>query len=229
MWAEHLRRLRDSLLAQTRRVRAGSAHSTIKGSSIEVVVRRTLKEYLPANFHVGTGQVANNQQGISPQIDALIYDGSTFPHLAVNEDSSVVICCEALFAAVECKSQWNGDDVVSHYRRYVEVESKRHSTFGSSGMAAGYFVLVVDRMSPNLTPLQEKARFVGVYSLDGNRSWSSPFEESDFSEQTGNALELFLQHVMCDCMRKGLSELGSLEWTYEAVRSYFGWGYDRRT
>lgn len=194
-----------------------------------MVLRRTLKHYLPAQFHVGTGQVANNRQEVSPQVDALIYDGDTFPHLAVNEDSSVVVCCEALFAAVECKSQWDGEDVGKHYRRFVEVEARRHSIFGGPGMAAGYFVFVVDelRSDPNLMALEEKGRFVGLYSLQGDSSWSSPFENLDFSRRDGNALELFLQDVMHDCMRKGVAEIGSLEYTYEAVRNYFGWSYDK--
>lgn len=196
-WIEHLNRLRDSLLAQTERIRAGSGHSTIKGSSIEAVVRRTLREYLPTQFHIGTGQVANNQQEISPQIDALVYDRSTFSHLAVNEDSSVVICCEPLLAAVECKSRWDGNDVVNHYSGFAKVESKRYEHFAERGMAAGYFVLIIDNMSsPNLASLQDMDRFVGVYSLASGISWSSSFDKSDFSEQTGNALEMFLQHVM---------------------------------
>jgi len=43
-WTEHLKRLCDSLVAQTDRARVGSDHSVIKGTSIEYVIRRTLKE-----------------------------------------------------------------------------------------------------------------------------------------------------------------------------------------
>lgn len=226
-WVEHLSRLRESLLAQTRRARAGSDHSTIKGSSIEVVVRRTLKEYLPGKFHVGTGQVANSQQEISPQVDVLIYDGSGFPHLAVNEDSSVVICCESLLAAVECKSRWDADVVASHYRRLVQVDAVRDPRFRGRETAAGYFIFVIDSVSPNLAPLQDRDRFVGVYSLGDNKAWSSAHGRTDFSEQPGNAFGWFLQHVMCECMRKRPLELGSLEWTFHAVRSYFGWSDEK--
>ena len=88
-WTEHLHWLSQSLLAQTQRARAGSQHTLIKGSSIEEALRRILRHYLPTALHVGTGQVANNIQEISPQIDILIYDRGTFPHLAVNEDGSV--------------------------------------------------------------------------------------------------------------------------------------------
>ena len=80
-WTEHLKRLCDSLVAQADRIRVGSDHSVIKGTSIEYVIRRTLKEYMPSNFTIGTGQIANNQNEISPQIDILVYDTNTFPRV----------------------------------------------------------------------------------------------------------------------------------------------------
>ena len=86
-WAEHLERLCASLIAQTDRVRRGSKHTLIKGTSIEFVIRRTLREYLPSAFHIGTGQIVNNKNQISPQIDILVYDALSFPRLAVNEDN----------------------------------------------------------------------------------------------------------------------------------------------
>jgi hypothetical protein len=113
--------------------------------------------------------------------------------------------------------------VAEHYRRLTEVDSKRHSKFGDHGLAAGYFVLVIDKATPNLDRLKDESRFVGVYSLAGDSAWSSPLNRSDFMMETGSSLENFLQGVLYDCMRKNLSELGSLEWTYEAVRGYFGW------
>ena len=48
-WTEHLKRLCDSLIAQTDRARVGSDHSVIKGTSIEYVIRRTLTDYMPSN------------------------------------------------------------------------------------------------------------------------------------------------------------------------------------
>ena len=123
-WTEHMKRLRDSLIAQTDRARAGSDHTVIKGSSIEYVVRRTLTEYMPSNFSVGTGQIANNENEISPQIDVLVHDTNTFPRLAVNEDSSVIVCCESVFGIVECKSQYDHKRVKKHFDSFVSVESK---------------------------------------------------------------------------------------------------------
>ena len=55
------------------------------------------------------------------------------------------------------------------------------------------------------------------------RSWYSPHGRSDFTQEAGNALELFLSHVLQDCMRKGPGEIGTLEETYEVVSRYFKW------
>ncbi len=90
LWVDNLERLSESLLAQLARIRAGSTHATTKGGSLEAVVRRTLREYLPGYFGVASGQIANGKHELSPQLDVIVYDQSAFPHLAVNEDSSVV-------------------------------------------------------------------------------------------------------------------------------------------
>ncbi len=225
-WIEHLERLNASIIAQTERARAGSAHPTIKGASIEIVVRRVLSDYLPSHFQIGTGQIANNQQQIGPQSDVLIYDKLTFPRLAVNEDHSVIVCCESLYSLVECKAQWKPRDISNHFRRFVEVESKRHEKFHKTEDCAGYFVFVIDSIScPELSFLEGKNRFIGVYSLKGRKSWSSAFGKLEFDLQDGNALSLFMGDVLRDCMRKNFSELGDLENTREAVFSYFKWNF----
>ncbi len=225
LWTEHLGFLSDSLLAQIRRARVGSGHATIKGSSIEEALRKLLRQYLPSMFHIGTGQVANNNGEISPQIDILIYDRTTFPHLAVNEDGSVIICCEPLFATVECKTKWANRNILDNFVGLKSVESKRHGTyFGYRDNFSGYFVFVIDKLErPFLDNFGDPVRFVGVYTLEGKRSWRSPFQTSSFTTHDGNALEFFIKDILEDSMRKSLIELGTLEQTREAVGSYFGW------
>lgn len=231
-WTEHLGFLNDSLLAQVKRARMGSRHPTIKGASIEEALRRILRQYLPSIYHIGTGQVANNQvadskeHNISPQIDILIYERTTFPHLAVNEDGSVVICCEPLFATVECKTKWHKKNVINNFSILKAVESKRYGTFwGAADNFSGYFVFVIDSLKrPSLAGFEDKNRFVGIYTLEGQRSWRSPFQTSTFTTHNGNSLEYFMKDVLEDSMRKNLPELGTLTETREAVRKYFGWG-----
>ncbi len=230
-WTEHLGFLKDSLLAQVKRARRGSAHPTIKGASIEEALRRILRQYLPSVYHIGTGQVANNEvsdseeQNISPQIDILIYERTTFPHLAVNEDGSVIICCEPLFATVECKTKWNKKNVLENFLRLKEVESNRYGKyFGAIDNSSGYFFFIIDKLKkPSIVGFEDQDRFVGFYTLEGERSWRSPFRTSTFTTHDGNPLEFLIKDVLEDSMRKDLPEIGTLEDTREAVRKYFGW------
>jgi len=225
LWSDNLDRLRDSLVAQANRIRTGSRHPTIKGTSLEVVLRRTLRDYLPGHFTIGSGQAANNLHAISPQLDIIVYDHSAFPHLAVNEDSSVIICCESILAAVECKTAWKADDAVTHFQGFCDVESRRHNEFAHTSNAAAYFVVVFEPATVNpehLSSLQDETRFVGVYTINGNSSWSSPYQRTDFAENRGNALALFLQDILSDCMRKGQKELGTFTLAHHVFASYFG-------
>ncbi len=230
-WTEHLGFLNDSLLAQVTRARRGSEHPTIKGAFIEEALRRILRQYLPSVYHIGTGQVANNEvadsegQNISPQIDILIYERTTFPHLAVNEDGSVVICCEPLFATIECKTKWNRKGVFDNFVRLRAVESKRYGQyFGAIDNFSSYFVFIIDKLKrPSLVGFEDQHRFVGIYTLEGQRSWRSPFQTSTFTTQDGNALEFLIKDVLEDSMRKSIPEVGDLTETRKAVRKYFGW------
>ncbi len=221
-WSENLDRLRDSLIAQAARIRAGS-HSTIKGTSLEVVLRRTLSEYLPAYFSVGSGQVANSQREVSPQLDVLVYDHIVFPHLAVNEDDSVVLCCEALYGVVECKASWDRARIKEHFDRFVVVESKRHVNFADASQAAAYFVVVFDALgleAASLADFGDDGRLVGIYSISGDRSWCSRSGVREFTEQRGNGLALLLRELLLDCMVKGSKDEGTFVVAHDVVSTY---------
>ena len=223
LWSENIGRLRDSLIAQGARIRAGSPHPSIKGSSLEVVLRRTLREYIPGYFEVGSGQVANNVGKVSPQLDILVYDHTVFPHLAVNEDSSVVICCESLYASVECKATWDRSAVEDHFKRFRTVEMGRHESFGPPECAAAYFVIAFDGVpadATGLAELQDSDRLVGLYGVSGSRAWLSPCREAGFVAREGNGLELLLKDLLLDCMIKGSKDEGTFSLAYDVLRTY---------
>lgn len=225
LWAKHLICLKESLITQTRRVRAGSKHTGIKGSSIETILRKILYLYLPNSFHVGTGQFANHSHKISPQIDILIYDRETFPHLSVNEDSSVIICCESLYSTIECKTKWNRRKIENHFDQVKKVDSKRYGEyFSHPENTPGYFIFLLENLPKiNLSDLSDNNRFIGIYSLEGGICWRSPFQTIQFTQHKGNALDFFLKDVLHDCMRKNLQELGTRDDTYKVVSKYLGW------
>ena len=222
-WEQHFSRLQASLAAQIERIRAGSKHSTIKGTSIEVVLRRMLREYLPGHFSVGLGQIANSSGELSPQQDILVYDGKAFPHLAVNEDSSVIVCCESIVAAIECKTYWKQDEIEKHYTGTVDVESKRCEKFQDKDLLAGYFLFFYEPATPKLANFTDVDRTIGFYCLQSNQSWSSPFKKEEFKHTQTKVLETFFQDLLMHCMRIGQVELGTFESAYDVVSRYIGW------
>jgi hypothetical protein len=74
-----------------------------------------------------------------------------------------------------------------------------------------------------VSALQDASRAVGVYGLTGASCWYSPKGQTVFTESKGNTLEVFLSHVLQDCMEKGQSEVGTFGESYQIVRRYFGW------
>jgi len=223
-WTEHLERLSASLLAQIDRIRKASDHGTTIGSGVECVLRRTLSDYLPRYFEVSTGQVCNFKQMLSPQLDILIYDRSCFPPLAVNEDGSVMVCAEPTKSVVECKTAWRPTDVEKHFERFAEVQNVRVERFDNQDTIAGYFVFLVDSC-PATVPasLNDDERFVGIYSLSQGKAQRSPVRTETFALETGNALEMFLRDLLFDCMKKGQTEPGTFEWSYETMKLYMDW------
>jgi|SRR6266581_6964993 len=222
LWSSNLLRLRGSLIAQAERIRAGEGHNTIKGTSLEVILRRTFRDYLPRYFTVGHGQAVNNKHELSPQLDVMVYDQNVFPHLAVNEDDSVIVCCESLFATVECKASWNGDVVEEHFKKFVQVESKRHSLFAHE--AAAYFVVAFDSvnlLSESLSALEDDSRTIGIYSVEGDKSWHSPKEKEGFEECQGNGLEFLLRTLLDECMSRGQKDVGTFGTGHDVLQAYF--------
>ena len=226
--SEHMARLAESVRAQTERARAGSGHSGIKGAAIEVVLRNLLRQYVPTTFSIGTGQFANADGELSPQVDVLVYDAAVFPHLSVNEDGSVVVCGESVFAVAECKAQWDAAEVARHFRRFCSVELKCRGPWETDGEQnrerAAYFAFMLEAPAkPDMTALEDANRAVAVYGLAGGTCLYSPRGQASFQQSNGNVLELFLSHVLQDCMEKGQSEVGTFEESYQIVRRYFGW------
>lgn len=223
-WSDNLDRLRESLIAQAARIRGGD-HPTVKGTSLEVVLRRTLRDHMPAYFTINSGQAANNQREMSPQLDVIVYDHMVFPNLAVNEDDTVVVCCEALYGVIECKASWNRERVKDHFDRFVAVEAKRHENYLHRDTAASYSAVVFDACQPDVRQLSadfgDESRLVGVYSVNGGTSWCSASGSREFNPQPGNGLALLLRNLLLDAMKKGSKDEGTFSVAHETLVSYF--------
>lgn len=223
-WQEHFTRLQESLVAQVERILKASGHSTIKGTSIEIVVRRLLTDYLPRYFAVRSGQVANTNGQLSPQQDIIIYDASAFPPLSVNEDSSVVICCESLYAVVECKTRWRQKDIENHVRNTISIDVGRRKEFSDKEYLPAYFVIFhTSSKRPKLQPFEKHERTIGFYCLTSDKSWIKNFDENTFNECSGRALETFFKQILKHCMRIGQIEVGDFSTAYKTLADYIGW------
>ncbi|MBU0484024.1 MAG: hypothetical protein KKB30_05875 [Proteobacteria bacterium] len=220
-WTEHLGHLSKSLLAQISRIRNASDHGTTIGNCVEHVLRRTISNYIPRYFEVGTGQVCNINNKLSPQLDILIHDRSCFPPLAVNEDDSVIVCAEPTKSVVECKTEWDHKTVEKHFMRFTEVQNVRGEHFKNPDNSAGYLVFLVGSCPATIPDtLSDHTRFVGIYSLSKGKAQRSPIQTDTFEMEAGNALEMFLRDLLFDCMKKGQTEAGSFELSYETFQLY---------
>ncbi len=192
-WSEHLRLLRESILCQVARIRKGSQHSVIKGTSIEYLLRRLFEQYLPLRFSVGTGQVATAKGEVSPQMDLMIYDRTTFPHLSSNEDGSIVVCCESVYGCIEVKTRWDHADVQKHFSGFSRVDAQRdpHFNISSSEDAASYTVVLIeklDRFDWEWSDLKDQSRQVLVTSLEGDKVWHSEWVRVVFEKRRPQTL-----------------------------------------
>jgi hypothetical protein len=201
----------------------------IKGTSIEYLLRQLFEQYLPLRFSVGTGQVATAKGEVSPQMDLMIYDRTTFPHLSSNEDGSIVVCCESVYGCIEVKTRWDHADVQKHFSGFSKVDAQRdpHFNISSSEDAASYTVVLIeklDRFDWEWSDLKDQSRQVLVTSLEGDKVWHSEWGEGGFREtQTSNPLEDVFRELLRDCLRKKFIETNNLHKTYEALSKYFGW------
>lgn len=79
-------------------------HSTIVGGTREEVVRKVLRDVLPAQVEVGSGRVVGADCLPSKQIDIVIFDGR-FPVLRMGRDALYPV--EGVIASIEVKSELN--------------------------------------------------------------------------------------------------------------------------
>jgi hypothetical protein len=88
----------DQLLSEFRKI-TQVTHSGGKGDLREVAFRDFLRDYLPARYAVGTGEVITPENRHSPELDIIIYD----PAL-IRSPSHAVYTIESVYGAISMKS-----------------------------------------------------------------------------------------------------------------------------
>jgi hypothetical protein len=96
----------DQLWADFERTRVFS-HKGLAGSSRESGVGRFLREHLLSRFVVTTGQAVDARNGITTQLDLVIYDSFLSAPLLKSDDGPELMPAEALLAVIEVKTMFS--------------------------------------------------------------------------------------------------------------------------
>lgn len=126
-WAKSIARVLETSFSVSSSI---ANHSTVLGDARESFIRDVLKRFLPSNISIGSGQIVDNEGGISKQIDLIIYRND-FPTLRTFGSADVYLI-EGVVATVEVKSQLNDKSLVEALENGRSVRNLRPSLLKAS-------------------------------------------------------------------------------------------------
>lgn len=92
------------MLCRAKEARELIKHSGLYGEHNEGLLIETLREFLPREWEIGSGEVIDVDGERSPQCDVIVYNGHTFPPAHRSKAGKVVVFAHAVGAVVEVKS-----------------------------------------------------------------------------------------------------------------------------
>ncbi|MCW5713791.1 MAG: hypothetical protein KIT43_04660 [Bauldia sp.] len=113
---------------------SGVSHTGIKGGEREEIVRAFFARHLPRRYKVEAGEVVDQLNGSSPQLDAMIFDEIKDFSLAVGK--TPILAAEALLASIEVKSRLDKAETIkclSSARKLRELMPFRSPVSGHVG------------------------------------------------------------------------------------------------
>jgi hypothetical protein len=149
----------DKMRSDLAEVRSALQHPGLKGSSLEEVVRRFLREYLPATLDVSTGVIVDSTGNISRQIDIIISDAAKTP-IFYRKGDIRVIPVEGVYSVMEVKADLTTQELERAFKNMKSVRElqktayevddgpikKRKNLYGREWQAwpTNYFVFAFD-------------------------------------------------------------------------------------
>lgn len=144
-----LPRIVDSLARQALEsfeLSSAVGHPGEGGSAREDAVRRLLKQVVPPNFGVDTGFVIDAHEGVSRQIDVIIYRKEHCPTLDVGGIRYFMV--EAVAAVIECKASiQSGGQLNAALENIRSVKELDRTNDGKNRVLFGGRQLQADRFS----------------------------------------------------------------------------------
>jgi len=110
-------------------------HTGIKGAKREDDLRAFIKERLPTRYGVATGEVVDQFNTSSPQLDVLVFDQTR--NFSFSEGAGHVLPAEALLASIEVKSKLNAGEVEKSCIAARKLRALRPFKMGLGGRDIG--------------------------------------------------------------------------------------------
>lgn len=99
---------------------------TLKGELRELLIADMFSRFLVPDFGIGTGQIINQKEELSHQIDIIIYDKRILPPF-VQYTNLGLYPAEAVIAVIEVKSQLSKEDIIETSEKNCELLSDIYS------------------------------------------------------------------------------------------------------
>ncbi len=126
-WARSIAKVLDTSFEVSSSI---ANHKTVLGDARESFIRDVLQRFLPRNISIGSGQIVDAEDGISRQIDLIIYRND-FPILRTFGSADVYLI-EGVVATVEVKSQLNQTQLFEALENGKSVRNLKVSLLGES-------------------------------------------------------------------------------------------------
>lgn len=102
--AELFYEVANKMRADVETARKALTHPGLKGVEFEEVFRRFLRDYLPGNLEVSTGQLVDSCGAVTRQIDVIVSDRAKTP-IFYRSSQARVIPVECVYAVIEVKAR----------------------------------------------------------------------------------------------------------------------------
>ena len=114
----HTTEILESIIAQADSL-GSVTHPTLKGELRELLIVDLFERFLTQDFGVGSGQIINQKEELSHQIDIIIYDKGILPPF-IQFRNLGIYPAEAVIAIIEVKSQLTKENIIETSQKTID-------------------------------------------------------------------------------------------------------------
>jgi hypothetical protein len=139
-------------------------HSGEKGEFREHIISELLRPFLPDCYGLGSGQIFDNTDKSSNQIDIVIYD-SVYSNVLFKNKSSSLFPCESVYGEIEIKSNLTSEELNTSIDNIASMKSLQRKDATMLDITPIYKLKLGNGLSGSTVKLNS---YIGiVYGYDG--------------------------------------------------------------